>query len=640
MLQLIRDRAQGIFIWTIVGLIIITFALFGLSSYLSDSTQVNVANVNGAEISQADFYRAYQNYQQRLQQMLGENYRSDLFNEERVKKEVANALVKQELLNQELDQSGYRASPQQIMGRIASIEAFQDADGKFSAERYKQVLSSQRINGFLFEQDIGREVAEQQLRAGIAASGFVIDKELQSFAKLYGQQRELEYLLVPRDAYLAQISPSDADIDAYYEDNKANYMTPEQVVVEYIELQLDKMAKELEVSEEEIAQYYEQQRDNYIKQPEQRKASHILVKVDDDSDDASAKSKIIEIQEKLNTGADFAALAKESSDDFVSAKQGGDLGFFGRGVMDKAFEDAAFKLNKGEVSEPVRSKFGYHLIKLDDIQELQMAKLDDVRETIKQDLQLQHAEQSYYQEVDKLNNLSYEIPDSLSAVADELGMELKTSEAFSRTGGKDLFANQKIIANAFSEEVLSQGRNSQLIEVTDTHVVVLRVAEHTPAKQLEKADVLIIVTNNVKNKMAAEKQQQAVAQAITELREGKVLADVAKPFASDWVNAGQVTRQPTASNANGNIPPQIRAEAFRLNKPSEGKAVFASTELPDGKIAILALQKVIDGDEFTDTNKIQQSQNLIKVYSASVQEALLEDLHEQADVNINLDALE
>ncbi|MCW9024887.1 MAG: SurA N-terminal domain-containing protein [Gammaproteobacteria bacterium] len=639
MLQLIRDRAQGILIWTIVGLIIVTFALFGLSSYLSDTTQVNVAEVNGAEISQNEFYRAYQNYQQRLQQMLGKNYSSDLFSEERLKKEVVNALVKEELLNQELRQAGYFAAPQQVMAQIAAMEVFQDADGKFSPERYKQTLNSQRVNSFLFEQEISRDVAEQHLRAGIAASGFVTESELQSFAKLYGQKRKLDYLVVPKEIYLSQVKPDDSDIDAYYESHKAEFMTPEQVVVEYVELRLDQMAKEIDVSEEEIAQYYEQQRANYIKQPEQRKASHILIKVDDTTDEASARQKISDIQAKLSAGSDFASLAKEYSDDFVSAKQGGDLGLFGRGVMDKAFEDAAFKLEKGQVSSPVRSQFGYHLIKLDDIQAVQMAKLDDVRDTIKQDMQMQQAEQDYYQQVDKLNNLSYEIPDSLTPVANELGVELKTSSAFSRKGGKDLFANEKVITNAFSEEVLAQGRNSQLIEVSDTHVMVLRVAEHKAAKQLEKQEVLSVIANNVKTQMATEKQEAAIEQALTQLKEGATLDMVAESFGVSWRSAGEVTRQ-VAPEKVAEISPQIRAEVFRITKPSGDKTVFAKTNLPNGSVVILALHKVIDGPVFEEHNKIQQTQNLIKVYSAAVQESMLNDLREQADVSINIDSLE
>jgi peptidyl-prolyl cis-trans isomerase D len=262
-----------------------------------------------------------------------------------------------------------------------------------------------------------------------------------------------------------------------------------------------------------------------------------------------------------------------------------------------------------------------------------------VRDTIKQDMQMQQAEQDYYQQVDKLNNLSYEIPDSLTPVADELGVELKTSTAFSRKGGKELFANEKVITNAFSEEVLSQGRNSQLIEVSDTHVMVLRVAEHKAAKQLEKQEVLSVLTNNVKTQMATEKQEAAIEQALTQLNEGATSDMVAESFAVSWTSAGQVTRQTTPEQAN-EIPPQIRAEAFRLKKPSGDKTVYAKTNLADGSVVILALHKVIDGPVLEQGNKIQHTQNLIKVYSAAVQESMLNDLREQADVSINIDSLE
>ena len=637
MLQLIRDRAQGIVIWTIVGLIIITFALFGLSSYLSDAPKINVAAVNGVDITQNEFTRAYQNYQQRMQQVLGENYRPDLLDDGKIKREVLDALVDKELLKQELEHAGFLAAPQQVMGQISSMKVFQDAEGKFSAERYKQLLSSQRVNGFVFEQQVSLDLVEQQLRMGVMSSDFITENELQRFEKLFGQQRKFDYLLLPLSRYLDVVRVSDTDIDDYYASNKQQYMTEEKMSVQYVELKLDDIAKGFEVSEESIAQYYEQQRANYIKQPEQRNARHILIKVDAVTDESAAKNKIDEIKGKLDSGDSFEKLADEYSQDIGSAKQGGDLGFFGRGVMDKPFEDSVFKLAKGDVST-VRSRFGYHLIKLEDIKEQQISSLDDVRTNIKHDLQLQQAEQNFYSSVDTLNNLSFEVSDSLEPAIEELGLELKTSKLFSRRGGENLFSNKKIVTAAFSEEVLSQGLNSQLLEITDTHVIVLRIKEHISSEQIEKEKVVSLIENSLKRKLAAEKQEADKIKLLEQLQAGEAPESVGKSLNLQWQKSEFVTRN---NNANNNkLNPAINMEVFRMKKPVSDNPVYSSVKLVDGDNVIIALSSVQDGGSFKEQNRSAEKQKLIQLYSNAAQTALINELRKKSDVSLNLDAIQ
>ncbi|VAX10789.1 Peptidyl-prolyl cis-trans isomerase PpiD [hydrothermal vent metagenome] len=631
MLQQIRDRAQGIVIWIIVGLIIVTFALFGLSSYLTDTTVVNVATVNGADVTPNDFQRAYQNYQQRLQQALGDKYRPELFQEEKVKIEVLNSLINQELLNQELDRSGYRAAPEQIVNRISRMEVFQE-DGKFSAERYKQILNSQRINSLAFEQQIARDLAEQQLTSGMLLSGFITNDELDRFSRLQSQKRELEYILLPRSHYLDSIELTQDEVEAYYDKHKTRFTTPEKVSVEYIEINLDDMSREIEISDEVVAEYYEQQRDTFTRQPEQRKARHILINVENTEAEPAALAKLKTIQEKLAAGDDFSQLAKEYSDDIGSARQGGDLGFFGHDVMDKAFEEAAFKLKKGEVSEPVRSRFGYHLIKLDDIKEAQVAKLEELKDGIRHDLQIQQAEQAFYETVDKLNNLSYEMPDSLAPVAESLGLELKTSVMMTRDGGAGLFSSAKLVAVAFSEEVLAEGRNSQLIELSDTHVVVLRMAEHIPAKQQPLNDVVEQLKNQLRDEKVATKIMADSVATLEQLRAGGNAEKLAQRLNLEWKSVGSVAR--VAGEAD-TLNPQIRFELFRMPRVANGQKGYHNVLLANGDGVVLILSSVIDGNTFTKENKLNGQRQLISIYGKAVQSAWMVELREHADVTIN-----
>ncbi|VAX13209.1 Peptidyl-prolyl cis-trans isomerase PpiD [hydrothermal vent metagenome] len=637
MLQLIRDRAQGIVIWTIVGLIIITFALFGLSSYLSDSSTASVATVNGVDIAPGEFQQAYQNYQQRLQQMLGKKYRPELFNENKIRKQVLESLIQQKLLNQELERAGYRAGPQQIVRRIASMKVFQE-DGKFSPERYKQLLNSQRVNSVVFEKQIAQDLIEQQLSSGILLSGFVSDAELERAARLQNQKRQLSYILLPKSHYLKSTELTEKEIKNYFEQHKKEFTTPEKVSVEYVELNLDDMSRGVEVSDKAIAEYYAEQRQSFIRQPEQRKASHILIKVEKAAEESAALEKIKKIQQELAKGADFSKLAKKYSDDIGSARQGGELGYFGRGVMDKAFENAVFSLKKGEISKPIRSRFGYHLIKLEDIRKARVADLKDVKESIRHDLQNQQAEKSFYDTVDKLNNLSYEMPDSLAPVAEQLGLEVKKSPLFARKGGSGLFAQPKVVSAAFSDEVLSEGRNSQLIELSDTHVLVLRIARHEPAKQQVLNDVREQVKTQLRNEKVAERIKADSLAVLKKLRAGSSPEKLARALNAKWKPVGAVSRADEETDLK--LDPQIRYELFQMPRPEKGKKVYKNVLLANGDGALLILSAVIEGKTYKDENKLNQRRKLIGTYGNAMQSAWMAELRKKADVTTNLSSVE
>ncbi len=637
MLQLIRDRAQGIVIWVIVGLIIITFALFGLSSYLSDSTSTSVATVNGAEIAPAEFQRAYQNYQQRLQQTLGKKYRPELFNESKIKKQVLKLLIQQKLSNQELDRAGYYAAPNQILNRIAGMTVFQE-DGKFSPERYKQLLESQGVNSFVFEKQIARELTEQQLKSGILLSGFVTDNELERSARLQNQKRKLSYILLPKSRYFKSTRLTEKEIKDYYTQHKSEFTTPEKVSVDYVDLNLDNMSREVEVSDKAIAEYYVEQRQSFVRQPEQRKASHILIKVGNAAGDSAALEKIKKIQKELANGADFAKLAKKYSEDITSARQGGELGYFGRGVMDKTFENAVFSMKKGEISKPVRSRFGYHLIKLEDIRKAKVAKLKDVKESIRHDLQVQQAEQDFYDTVDKLNNLSYENPDSLAPAAESLGLEIKKSPLFARKDGSGLFARPKVVSVAFSDEVLSEGHNSQLINLSDTHVLVLRLAKHEPPKQQALKDVRERVKVLLQNKKVAEKIKADSVAALKKLRAGTNPKKLARSLRAEWKSVGAVSR--TDEDTKMALNPQIRHELFQMPEPEKGKKGYKNVLLANGDGVLLILSDIINGKSYKDENKLNERRKLIGVYGNAMQSAWMIELREKADVTTHLNSVQ
>jgi peptidyl-prolyl cis-trans isomerase D len=634
MLQSIRDRAQGIIVWTIVGLIIITFALFGLSSYLSGSAKAVVATVNGVEISQTELLREFQNAQQRLQQMLGANYRADLFNEELMKQQVLEGLIQRELINQQLDSDKFHVAPQQVVATLQKMPAFQDANGEFSTENYRRVLSLQGIPAELFEMQLARDIANEHLRNGIVRSTFVTNTEEQRFLSLQEQQRKIGYLRIPQQRYVDQVKVSDTEITAFYEQNANEFSTPEEVSVDYIELNLTDLASQVGVSDAEVRAYYDQHQENYVSQQEQRKVSHILIKVDSDVDDQTARKKIDSLAKRLQNGEDFAALAKAESQDPGSASQGGDLGFISPGTMDKAFEQAAFQLSKNEISQPIRTRFGYHLIEVTDIRPVELQPFDKVKVQIRKDLQTQQAEQRFYEEVDKLNNLSYENPDSLIPVAEQLGLQVKQGPLFTASGGEGLFSNDRIVSAAFSDEVLQQNRNSDLLEISDTHVVVLHLREHKAAALRSLDEVRDLIVGRIKQQQAKKLAEQDANGALTRLAAAEDPEKVASDYKQKWQDAGFIKRQPTETDK---LNEQIREAVFSLPRPKDNQPELTSLVLPGGDAVVVALYSVQDGEPATNTEVLQATgQQLASMAGQMEYSAYLAYLQSKADITRNL----
>ena len=634
MLQSIRDRAQGIIVWTIVGLIIITFALFGLSSYLSGTAKAVVATVNGVEISETELLREYQNAQQRLQQMLGANYRADLFNEQIMKEQVLEGLIQRELINQQLDAENYHVAPQQVVATLQQMPAFQDTNGGFSAENYRRVLSLQGIPAELFEMQLARDIANEHLRNGIVRSTFVTEAEGQRYQSLQEQQRKIGYLRIPQQRYLEKITVSDAEISAFYEQYADEFRTPEEVSVDYIELNLADLAKQFEIGDAELRDYYEQHQENYVSQQEQRKVRHILVKVDADVNDEAARKQIESLATRVQNGEDFAAIAKAESQDPGSAAQGGDLGFISLGIMDKAFEQAAFQLAQNQLSQPIRTRFGYHLIEVTDIKPVELTPFDEAKVLIRKDLQTQQAEQRFYEEVDKLNNLSYEIPDSLIPVAEQLGLQVKQSPLFTASGGEGLFSNDRIVSAAFSEEVLQQNRNSELLEISDTHVVVLHLREHKAASQRPLDQVRELIAGRLKQQQAREMADQDAQTALARLAAAEAPEQVAAAYQQKWQDAGFIKRQASETDK---LNDQIREAAFSLPRPKDNQPELTNLILPGGDAVVVALYSVQDGEPSTDGQALQAiGQQLANISGQIEYSAFLAYLQSQADITRNL----
>lgn len=592
MLQFIRERAQSWIAWVIVGLIIIPFALWGIHQYFGGGKEPPAAQVNDTAISQAQVQQVVYQQQLRLRDMLGENYRPELFSEMTLRRQVLEGLIEQELILQTASAGGMRIGNALLAATIHSAPAFQ-SNGQFSAEHYTMALRSQGMEPGSFEGEMRRDMLVQQVYSGIVRSDFVTAPERQSVERLLGQKRDLGFIVVPLKRYLSEASISDEEVAAHYEEQAGAYMQPEQVSVAYIELSAEQLAQDIQIGENELQARYDAHPQAYSR-PEERRARHILIQASENAgadEDAAAYSTIGQLLEQIRAGGDFAALAGQESQDPVSAAQGGDLGFFGRGVMDKAFEDAVFALQVGEVSEPVRSAFGYHLIQLEAVRGGEIKAFDEIKDQLQADMRRERAEQQYYDLAEQLASLAYEHPESLDEAASQIGLEIGKSEAFSRQGGEGFTANPRVIEAAFSEDVLARNNNSEAIELERNHMVVLRVLEHQPEVRKPLESVQEEIVEKLSQAKASLLARQAADELLEQLQQGAAPEELARQTENAWQRNESMGR--TGSEADN----AIVQKAFSMPRPQADTPTWGRAAVSTGDEAVLVLYAVKDGDE-------------------------------------------
>lgn len=590
MLQFIRERAQSWIAWVIVILIIIPFALWGINQYFDGGKELPAAKVNDTEISQQRLQQVFYQQQQRLQEMLGANYRPEMFPEEQMRRQVLDGLIEQELLVQTAADSGMRVGNALLAATIHNVPAFQ-VDGRFSQQAYETALRSRGMEAKSFEADLRRDMLTQQLYAGVARSDFSTPVERRAMQQMLGQQRDIGFLVLPLADFTAKVQITDAEVQAYYEAQGALFMQPEQVSIAYLELSAEQIAQGIQVGEDELRARYKSNQATYTA-PEERQARHILIQVAADADataDAAARASAEKLLVQIRAGTSFADVARKESQDPVSATEGGDLGFFGRGVMDKAFEDAVFALQPGQLSEPVRSAFGYHLIKLEAVRGGDTKPFAEVREQLLAEIRNERAEQQYYDQAERLANLTYEHPDTLEEAARELGLTVKQSEPFTRRGGAGLLANPRLVSAAFSEDVLARGNNSETIEVGRNHLAVVRVLQH----QAEARRPLDAVREDIVKRLRRDKAATAAHEAATalqqQLQQGTDPALAAKAARAKWQRKDGVSRD------DGSVDAAIVRRAFAMPRPQEGKPSWELTTTAAGDVAVLGVFVVRDG---------------------------------------------
>ena len=587
MLEFIRQRATGVIAWIIVLGTVATFALWGLGDYLSPDANVYVAEVDGEKITQDELQRRYFQNRARLQSALGENFNPAFFDERLLKQEALNSLIEENVLVRQLTDSGQRIGDQQLSATIQSLEAFK-TNGVFDSARYQDQVRIQGESVDGFEGRMRRAILIDQAVNSLVQSSIVSDTELDAFIKLRDQQRKVSATIIPRNRFIDTVEVTDADIQSYYDKNSNRFQTAEQVSVEYLVLDANDFTSDIEIDEEDLEFQYEERKSEFAV-AEQRRASHILLEVDSEADEATiaqVRARAQALLERVNAGEDFAALAKENSDDAGSAGSGGDLGFFGRGVMVPAFEEAVFALAEDEVSDLVRSGFGFHIIKLTGIQAERGRTFDEVKSQIENELKRDKAKDLIVERSERLINTTYENPETLTIAAEEMGLEIKASEFFGRGSGTGIASDQQVRNAAFSDEVL-QGNNSEALQISGNRIVVLRLKERVEPKTKALDQVRDEISRIVKDKAANDAAKELGEKLLSDLNSGIDISEQLTENELSWTEAKFYNRN------DGQLDRVILQKVFKSNEVGDAAN---GIELPNGDYALVKMTEIKDGD--------------------------------------------
>src|SRR5512138_3492242 len=492
MLQSIRDKITGWIAWIFLAVIAVVFIFWGIDFGTGGATYA--AKVDGERIPVQEVRRAWQQQQSRLQQMMRTELPQELV--ELQQRAILDQFVQQALLERRAKDLGFRVSDAALAQRVMEFPDFQ-VDGQFSKDRYNALIRASGLSEARFEEDLRTETLIRQLQTGIVDSAFVVPYELDRRFALEKQEREIQYALISANDFLDQITVTDEQVEAWYEEHKAEFLLPEKVDLQYIELTRDDAAGAIEVSEEALRDYYEQVKDKFESQ-ERRRGRHILITTGGDVDDAAAEKKAADLAAQAKGGADFAQLAKDNSKDPGSAAQGGDLGWAERGMFVGPFEEALFSMSPGEVRGPVKTQFGYHIIQLEEIEHGEQRSFEDVRGELEAEYRKEQSEAFFYEQAEKLGDLAFESLTELDSVARAMGLPIKTATGVTREGGGELPSNPEIFEAAFSDDVLERGQNSPLIAVDDDRAIVLRVTNHVPAEPRPLAEVKDEIVSHIK----------------------------------------------------------------------------------------------------------------------------------------------
>ncbi|MBL0450833.1 peptidylprolyl isomerase [Aeromonas caviae] len=586
MLDKLREGAQGKVAKVILGLIILSFALAGVGSYLNGPARTAPATVNGNDISAPALENAYRNERARMESQMGEAFNQLAANPDYMKqfrRGVLDRLIDQALIDDKARSLGLRVSDEQIKQAIVAMPEFAE-NGKFSNDRYLQLIRRAGMTPEMFRDSLRQDMVRQQLMGAVLGSEFALKGEAEQLDRLYNQTRDLRLIRLAASAYVDGIEVSDAEVEQFYKVNSARFMNDETVKVDYLLLDAANLGKNIKVTEQDAQDYYDQHQDLF-QRPERRQVAHILIPFG--KDEKAAEQKAEAVLAKAKAGDDFAALAKADSSDTFSAKKGGELDWFEKGVMDPAFEKAAFALAKaGDLSAVVKSPFGFHIIKLLAVEPAKTKPFVDVMSDTIARLQSEKAKEQFFAEQQKMADSSFENPDSLDLTAEAMGLQVQSTGYFSQADAPAPLNDPKVLSVAFSEQLRDDNTNSDVIELADGKALVLHIMGHQPKAAKPLAEVKEQVITAIKHDKASEVARGKAQGLLDKLKAGEnVQADLTALGLKVDTHTG-VSRFAQEMDQN------LVTQAFRMPHPTDGKPSVELVTEANGDRVVVALDKV------------------------------------------------
>jgi peptidyl-prolyl cis-trans isomerase D len=586
MMQSMREKTQGFIAGAIAVVIALTFALWGIQNYLRTGGNQLVAKVNGTEITEQQFQLAYEQVKRVDMLQAGHSRVLDQAAQAKLKDEVLQQLIRKEVILQAAEKMGIKIGREQLWAIAAGMPAFQ-VDGQFSLSRFKHVVSTMFFSEQVFFDDIQSSFSQIQLEKGIGKTQFLLPNEIELIKKIAMQRRDFSYFIIAPEQFSKDVVVDKDEAKKYYEENQNEFLLPEKISIEYLELSSDDLRSKIDVSDQQLKGFY-QSHIEIFSTPKKWEVKQVLLPlspVGDAKASEKAKEKADEISQELKTKDDLKGLTNEAK---VTTSWM---------MLGKTSSDIIAQLNKmdvGQVSEPLRTKDGYMILKVLAVEPSKPKPYSEVAKDVRKFYERQELTQIFSDANDRLSDLIYINSDSLEPAAKELGLKLRQTELFTKSGAKSgILASDKIINSAFSEPVLQQRYNSSVIEIAPGKVVVLRIKDHVPEKVQPLKDVDKVILQKLQREKAQKKVDEFANQLLAKLQEGKTLQQLVKEYGLTW------HKTYNAKYGEAGINAKLVDKVFSLHKPEAANNSFAMVEL-NGSRTVLHLDKVYDASSQKD----------------------------------------
>ena len=581
MLGAIRKKSKGWVAYLIVGLITVPFALFGIQSYIGGSANSVIAIVDGEDITVNTYYQQLNTQQRKLQQQLGSSYSAEI--DYALRQTLIDTLINEKLLENFTNSMKLVTLDEEVFSFILSNPVFQ-LDGVFSEDRYLQILRLNNFTPLTYELEQLKSMSLDQIKRNLNHSAFLSTVQIEQLNDLSSQQREVSFVVLNTEKYKDQIVVNQEQISEYFDNNKSNFIEGRKVQVDFVELSLDNIEQQIDPDNETLQKLYIENEELYTN-PEQRRAQHILL---EEVSNASA------ILKEIKQGGDFSELARIHSKDITTSEEGGDLGLFERELMVPEFDKAVFDMNVGDISEVVKTDYGYHIIKLNEIQPSTLQSFEEVEGQLFALHKKNVNQKALYELQEELSNLAYE--ESIDVVSSQLDLELQTSDFFSEYSTE---YDEVFVSTAFSDVVFEEGENSDVIELSKDRFIVMTLANQQPERQKvldEVEDQIVDIVRNIGAKQLIDDLAQTISSSLTSGDDAQVKTLMVENDL-EWNDVGWISR-------DSQLPFNATSKVYKLSKPNSGEHTYHSQSADANTTLVIDLKAVRLSDDAINSETI------------------------------------